>query len=268
MPFTVDEERIDSLAPGDVYIRVAGVGDFGCSALNGMLDWQRNNVEFMALDTDPHSLLDSRAFVKIRLGGEGAAERKQATTLPGKPRPKPPVSEEERDAIARHLKGAHVVVILAGMGREAGSLIAPQLALIAKNMGILTIAVAASPFACEGSSSLAAAEKGISELRKYADTLILLDNERALRPKSGGATVTAAFEMANVFLCDTTKAIVDILTHRGYIRPGFGEVAGLLSKGGEAAIATARATGEESALRAVTEAVKTILSDNDALRHA
>lgn len=268
MPFIVEHDRLEELTPGEVKIRVVAAGAFGSAAQNGMLELQRDGVEFISVNTDRRALLESKAAVKLQLGMLADGEREHAVPRHAKTEQGPQVTEEERRSIAERFRGAHAVVIVAGMGKDPGAQCAPQLALIAKNMGILTLAVATTPFECEGTASVAAALRGTAELRKYADTLILLDNDRALPENAGGVGVTAAFELAGAFLSDTAGALVDILTNRGHIRPGFGEVAELLSKGGEALIATTRATGEESALHAVDEAMRTVLRENSARRHA
>ena len=174
-------------------IKVVGCGGGGGNALNRMIEVGVSGVDFIAVNTDVQALRTSKADNIIQIGekltkglGAGAA-----------PEIGKKAAEESREEIAGMLKGADMVFVTAGMGGGTGTGAAPVVAEIARDMGILTIAVVTKPFAFEGKSRMAKAEKGIEELKQRVDTLVVIPNERLLQVCPKGTTFNGAFMQAD-----------------------------------------------------------------------
>ncbi|MCI6374755.1 MAG: cell division protein FtsZ, partial [Clostridiales bacterium] len=174
-------------------IKVVGCGGGGGNALNRMVDCGVTGVDFIAVNTDVQALRTSRAATMIQIGekltkGLGAG----ATPEIGKK-----AAEESREEIASALKGADLVFVTAGMGGGTGTGAAPVVAEIARDMGILTIAVVTKPFAFEGKTRMRKAEAGIDELKQRVDTLVVIPNERLLQVCPKGTSFKGAFNFAD-----------------------------------------------------------------------
>ena len=198
--------------------------------------------------------MNSNAPIRVRIGKNAANGIGPGAFLGKGPLNNPLFSEEDREHIADQLHGADLVIIAAGMGKGTGTIAAPVIALIARNMGILTLALVTKPFSCEGKMKAKTSEDGIVELRKYIDTLILVDNEQIMSSAEEHTTVNEAFNMANDVMYRAAKGIADILNCRGHINVNFGDLSDLMTNAGDAVIGTAVASGERRALRASTDA--------------
>ncbi len=258
MAFEIDPGLFENAQCKGISIKIVGVGGCGCNALNTMIEHEISGVEYVAFNTKPQELLNSKAPIRVRIGKNAGNGIEPATAFLKGPLNSPLFTEEDRQHIAAQLHGADIVIIAAGMGKDTGTTVAPLIALIARNMGILTIGLVTKPFTCEGKMKAKTADDGISELRKYIDTLILVDNEQIMSGAEENTTVTEAFNLANDVMYRAAKGIADILNSRGHINVNFGDVAGLMTNAGDAVIGTAAASGERRALKASTDAFNNI----------
>ena len=261
MAFELDPGLFDNAECKGITIRIVGVGGCGCNALNTMIENEINGVEYIAFNTEPQELLNSKAPVRVRIGKNTSNVIDPGAFFAKGPLNNPLFSEEDREHIAAHLHGADIVIIAAGMGKDTGTMAAPLIALIARNMGILTLGLVTKPFHCEGKMKAKTAEAGIAELRNYIDTIILVENEKIMSGAKENTTVKEAFNLANDVMFRTAKGIADILNSRGHINVNFGDLCGLLSGAGDAVIGTAAASGDRRALRAATDAFNNLQLD-------
>jgi cell division protein FtsZ len=261
MTFELDPGLFENLQCKGITIKIVGVGGCGCNVLNTMIEKQINGVEYVAFNTTPQELLVSKAPIRVRIGKNAANGIEPTAVFAKTPLSNPLFSEQDREHVAAQLHGADMVIIAAGMGKSTGTTAAPLIALIARNMGILTLGLVTKPFSCEGKMKAKTAEDGIAELRKYIDTLILVDNEQIMSGAEEHTTVNEAFHMANDVIYRAAKGIADILNSRGHINVNFGDLCGLMTNAGEAVIGTAAASGERRALRASTDALNNLLLD-------
>lgn len=242
MAFEIDRERFDLGEAPALRITVVGVGRFGCTVVNTLAARNISGVDYIAVHSDQQVLAVSKAQVKLRVG-ESSSVRGQ-------------ISEEERKAIATRLQGANVLIMVAGMGKGTGTWLAPGIALLARNMSILTLGIVTTPFACECKTKSLSAEEGITALRKYVDTLVVVDNDKLTSQAGEDAMVDEVFAFSGDLVSGTVKSVAEVLTNRGNIDISFNDFAGFLSNAGEASIGVASASGEGSALKSVTAAFK------------
>ncbi|ABB24947.1 cell division protein FtsZ [Pelodictyon luteolum] len=251
MAFELDPGLFDSDQSKGVTIRIVGVGGCGGNAVNNMIDRKISGVEYIVMNTDRQALLNSKAPLRVQIGrratgglGAGAdpAQGRQA-------------ADDDRDIIAAQLEGADMVFITAGMGKGTGTGAAPVIASIARNMGILTIGVVTRPFGFEGDVKARIADGGIAELRKYIDTLIIVENEKILSIAEEGVSATEAYNMANDVLYRAAKGIADIITSHGHVNVDFADVRSIMSGAGDAVMGSAAAAGERCALKAASDAL-------------
>lgn len=267
MPFELDPGLFDIDECKGLSIKIVGAGGFGCSAVNAMIDKSLDNVEYVAFHTDPNVLLDSKAPVRIRLGKRPTNDRERILASAATAN-RPSITDEDRNRIANQLQGADIVMLAAGMGKGTGTWLTPLIAMVARNMGVLTIGIVTTPFSCEGKAKAKAAEEGLAELRKFVDTLVTIDNESILNEAVDKTTVSGAFDLAGDVVYRTAKSIADILTSRGHINVSFADVADLMAGAGDAAIATASAVGAQSALRSAREALAALEATHSPIRRA
>jgi len=234
-----------------VTIRIVGVGGCGGNAVNNMIERKIEGVEYVVFNTDKQALLNSKAPLRVAIGRK-ATGGLGAGADPAKGRQ---AADDDRELIAEQLKGADMVFIAAGMGKGTGTGAAPVIASIAKNMGILTIGVVTRPFRFEGKVKAEIADAGIAELRKYIDTLILIENEKILSIAEEGVSATDAYNMANDVLYRAAKGIADIITSHGHINVDFADVKSIMSGAGDAVMGSAAAAGERRALKAASDAL-------------
>lgn len=241
-------------------IKVIGVGGGGGNAVNHMYKQGISGVDFIVCNTDAQALELSPIPNKVQLGaslteGMGAGAD-------------PDVGEnsaiESIDDIKRMLgTNTKMLFITAGMGGGTGTGASPVLAKAAKEMGILTVAIITTPFTFEGKKRRSQAEEGLSELRKYVDSYLVISNDR-LREIFGNLTMTAAFAKADDILTTAAKGIAEIITIPGYVNVDFKDVRTVMNDSGVAIMGNHIASGEDRALQAVTGALASpLLKDNE-----
>jgi cell division protein FtsZ len=264
MAFELDPGLFDSEQSSGVNIKIVGVGGCGGNAVNNMMDRKISGTEFVVFNTDRQALLNSKAPIRVQIGKK-ATNGLGAGADPGKGRL---AAEDDRELIAMQLRGADLVFIAAGMGKGTGTGAAPVVASIARNMGILTIGVVTRPFSFEGQIKARIADTGIVELRKYIDTLIIVENEKILSIADEGVSATEAYNMANDVLFRAVKGIADIITHHGHVNVDFADVRSIMQGAGDAVMGSAAAAGERRALKAASDAVTSPLMEGVAMRGA
>ena len=232
-------------------IKVVGCGGGGGNALNRMVDCGVTGVDFIAVNTDVQALRTSRAATMIQIGekltkGLGAG----ATPEIGKK-----AAEESREEIANALKGADLVFVTAGMGGGTGTGAAPVVAEIARDMGILTIAVVTKPFPFEGTTRMRKAEAGIDELKQRVDTLVVIPNERLLQVCPKGTSFKGAFNFADDVLRQGIQGISDLISQTGIINLDFADVKAVMESGGMAHLGIGVGKGEKAMADAAQNAI-------------
>lgn len=244
----------------DAVIKVIGVGGGGGNAVQHMVSQKIEGVKFLAANTDAQALRKHDADVLIQLGGEitkglGAGANPEVGRI---------AAEENREEITRHLEGADMIFIAAGMGGGTGTGAAPIVAEIAKELGILTIAVVTKPFPFEGKKRMASAEEGISQLAKNVDSLITIPNEKLLKVLGKGTTLLDAFGAANNVLLGAVQGIAELITRQGLINVDFADVQAVMREMGTAMMGTGVASGPDRAQEAAQMAINSpLLEDID-----
>ncbi len=232
-------------------IKVVGVGGGGNNAVNRMIEAGVDSAEFVAVNTDKQALVVSKAPVRLQIGerltgGLGAG---------GIPEIGQKSAEESKASITEMLEGSHLVFITAGMGGGTGTGAAPVVAQIAKEMGILTIAVVTKPFAFESRIRAENAEKGINELKKYVDTMVIIPNERLFQIVPKKTPILEAFRYADDVLRQGIQGISDLIVKPGLINLDFADVKTIMQNKGLAHMGIGHGKGENKALDAVKQAV-------------
>ena len=244
----------ETLEP-DVNIKVIGVGGGGGNAVNCMVDSGVSNIEYIAINTDAKALNKSKATTRIPIGAKLTKGRGAGT--------KPEIGQrraaENRDEIETHLKGADMIFITAGMGGGTGTGAAPVVAKIAKEMDILTVAVVTKPFLFEREQKMAQAERGIAELRKYVDSLIVIPNERLLVGLDKPLTMLQSFALSDDVLKTGVKSISDLIVEEGYINLDFADVSTIMRNAGYAHMAIGHGTGKDKARDAANAVISSPL---------
>jgi len=232
-------------------IKVIGCGGGGTNAVNRMIDAGLTGVEFYAMNTDVQVLDISAAHYKLQLGenltrGLGAG---------GNPEVGRSAAEESKSDIKKSLEGADMVFITAGMGGGTGTGAAPVIAEIAKELGILTVAVVTKPFKFEGPRRSRLAEEGVDNLRDKVDTVIIIPNDRLLGVVEKRATLVEAFREADDVLRQGVQGISDIITIPGIINVDFADVRAIMLNAGTALMGIGQATGDHRAVDAAQAAI-------------
>jgi cell division protein FtsZ len=256
-------ELLDSV-PQNAVIKVIGVGGGGGNAVKHMESGDLEGVEFVCANTDAQALSSMSSQTVIQLGnaltkGLGAGANPEVGRQ---------AAMEDRDRIGEMLKGADMVFITAGMGGGTGTGAAPIVAEVAKDMGILTVAVVTKPFPFEGRKRMAIAADGIKELRESVDSLIIIPNEKLMQVLGRNCSLLNAFESANDVLKGAVQGISDLITRPGMINVDFADVRTVMSEMGMAMMGTGGARGENRAAEAAEKAIKSPLLDNVDLRGA
>ncbi|MBO5319989.1 MAG: cell division protein FtsZ [Ruminococcus sp.] len=244
----------EALEP-DVNIKVIGVGGGGGNAVNCMVDSGVSNIEYIAVNTDAKALNKSRATTRIPIG----AKLTKGRGAGNKPEIGQRSAEENRDEIESHLKGADMIFITAGMGGGTGTGAAPVVAKIAKEMDILTVAVVTKPFLFEREQKMAQAEKGIAELKKYVDSLIVIPNERLLVGLDKPLTMMQSFALSDDVLKTGVKSISDLIVEEGYINLDFADVSTIMKGAGYAHMAIGHGSGKDKARDAANAVISSPL---------
>jgi cell division protein FtsZ len=234
--------------PTGPVIRVIGVGGAGGNAVDHMIEKGIGKVEFIAVNTDAQVLSRNRAKHQIQLGssGLGAGARPEEARA---------VAIAERERLQEAVAGAHMVFITAGMGGGTGTGAAPVLAEVAREMGVLTVAVVTKPFAWEGSKRMKIAEGGIEEIAPHVDSLIVILNDKLEEVLGEDVTQAEAFEAADDVLCNAVAGIVDIIHRDGVVNVDFQDVRTVMCEQGMAMMGSASAAGIDRARIAAEQAI-------------
>jgi len=256
MQFTLEENIVQGAV-----LKVIGVGGGGGNAVDHMVRSNVDGVEFVCANTDAQALRNSSASTVIQLGQNGLG----AGANPDVGRQ---AALEERDRIAELLEGADMVFVTAGMGGGTGTGAAPIVAEIAKELGILTVAVVTKPFPFEGPRRKKAAEEGIEELREHVDSLITIPNEKLLAVLGNDVSLLDAFNEANNVLHNAVCGIADLIVKPGMINVDFADVRTVMSEMGLAMMGSGLARGENRAEEAAMMAVSSPLLEDVDLRGA
>ena len=250
-------ELVDSVQQNAV-IKVVGVGGGGGNAVRHMLNSDIEGVDFICANTDAQALKDLDARQIIQLGG-AITKGLGAGANPEIGRQS---ALEDRDRIADALSGADMVFITAGMGEGTGTGAAPVVAQVARELGILTVAVVTKPFMFEGGKRMSVAEAGLRELEECVDSLITIPNEKLLSVMGKNTSLLDAFASANDVLLGAVQGIADLITRNGMINVDFADVKTVMSEMGMAMMGTARATGENRAREAAEAAIRSPLLED------
>ncbi len=250
-------ELIDNF-PENAVIKVIGVGGGGGNAVEYMAQANVEGVEFIAANTDAQALKNSSVKTILQLG-TGITKGLGAGANPEVGRQS---ALEDRERIQDALEGADMVFITAGMGGGTGTGAAPIVAEIAKEMGILTVAVVTKPFPFEGKKRQAVAEKGIENLSQAVDSLITIPNEKLLTVLGKDMSLLDAFKAANNVLLGAVQGIAELITRPGLINVDFADVRTVMSQMGLSMMGTGRARGENRALAAAQAAIASPLLED------
>jgi cell division protein FtsZ len=257
--FSTVFELVDTYSQNAV-IKVMGIGGGGGNAVEHMLAGSIEGVEFIVANTDAQALRNSSARTVLQLGtdvtkGLGAGAN-------------PNIGEqaalEDRERILSVLEGTDMIFLTAGMGGGTGTGATPVIAQIAKEMGILTVAVVTRPFPFEGKRRAQVAEEGIKRLSQHVDSLIIIPNEKLLTVLGKATSLLDSFKAANNILYSAVQGISELITRPGLINVDFADVSTVMQEMGMAMMGTGRATGEDRARKAAQEAISSpLLEDID-----
>ena len=248
---------MDNLRTSVAKIKVVGVGGGGNNAVNRMIEAGVSSAEFVAVNTDQQALLISKAETRLQIG-ERLTGGLGAGAIPEKGQK---AAEESKTSITEMLKGTNLVFITAGMGGGTGTGAAPVIAQIAKELGILTIAVVTKPFEVEGRVRKQNAEEGIEKLRKYVDALVVIPNERLLEIVPKKTPIMESFRFADDVLRQGVQGISDLIVYPGLINLDFADVTTVMKDKGLAHMGIGYGAGDSKALDAVKQAVASPLLD-------
>ena len=245
-------------------IKVVGVGGGGGNAVQHMVTSEVNGVDFICANTDSQALKNMTARSVLQLGstvtkGLGAGANPEVGRQ---------AAMEDRERIAEALNGADMVFITAGMGGGTGTGAAPVVAEVAKELGILTVAVVTKPFPFEGRKRITIADAGLCELAKNVDSLITIPNEKLLAVLGKNTSLLDAFSAANDVLLGAVQGIADLIIRPGMINVDFADVRTVMSEMGQAMMGTGSATGEERAREAAEAAIRSPLLEDVNLQGA
>ncbi|MBF0454041.1 MAG: cell division protein FtsZ [Magnetococcales bacterium] len=256
--------EFENSEPLEARIKVIGVGGGGGNAINNMIQSQLEGVEFIVANTDAQALARNLAPTRIQIG-EGVTRGLGAGA---KPEIGMRAAEESRERIQEVFSGADMVFITAGMGGGTGTGAAPIIASVAKEMGILTVAVVTKPFSFEGKRRLRFADEGLALLREQVDTVITIPNQKLLSIVGKNTTILDAFRKADDVLQQAVRGITDLITIPGLINVDFADVRTIMDEMGQAMMGAAEATGDTRALDAATHAISSPLLDDVSIHGA
>ena len=245
-------------------LKLMGVGGGGCNAINHMVAADIHGLSFTCVNTDAQALANFHPDDVIQLGsaltrGLGAGADPQVGRL---------AAEEDKDRIAAAIGNADLLFLTAGMGGGTGTGAIPVVARIARELGVLTVAVVTRPFAFEGEKRRLVANKGIEELRKQVDSLIVVPNENLLKHLGPNIPLIDAFAASNDILTNAVQSIAELITTTGLINVDFADVKSVMTEMGQAMMSTGRGIGESRARDAAIAAIESPLLDNIDLRDA
>ena len=250
-------ELVEKMAPNAV-IKVIGVGGGGGNAVAHMVNSSVDGVEFITANTDSQAIKNCGAKLQLQLGGNVT----KGLGAGANPEVGRQAALEDRDTIIDALTGADMVFITAGMGGGTGTGAAPVVAQVAKEMGILTVAVVTKPFPFEGRRRMQVALKGIEELSQHCDSLITIPNEKLITVLGRNATMIQAFRAANDVLLGAVQGIADLIVRPGLINVDFADVRTVMSEMGLAMMGSGSARGDDRAQAAAEGAIQNPLLDD------
>ena len=239
-------------------IKVIGVGGGGGNAVAHMVATGIEGVDFICINTDSQAIKHSKVKTSLQIGcnitkGLGAGADPEVGRQ---------AAMEDRDRIIELVEGSDMLFITAGMGGGTGTGAAPVVAQIAKELGILTVAVVTKPFGMEGSKRLTSAESGIAELSRHCDSLITIPNQKLLTVLGGDVTLLDAFKAANQVLQGAVQGIAELITRPGMINVDFADVRTVMAETGMAMMGTGVGRGENRAREAAEAAVSSPLLED------
>ena len=239
-------------------IKVIGVGGGGGNAVSHMVDAGIEGVDFICTNTDSQALKGSRVRTSLQIGcnitkGLGAGANPDVGRQ---------AAMEDRDRIYEVIEGADMLFITAGMGGGTGTGATPVVAQVAKELGILTVAVVTRPFLMEGNKRMMIADQGIAELGKYVDSLITIPNEKLLTVLGGETTLLDAFRAANQVLQGAVQGIAELITRPGLINVDFADVRTVMAEMGMAMMGSGTSSGEDRAREAAEAAISSPLLED------
>ncbi len=245
-------------------ITVIGVGGGGTNAVDNMIALNLQGVDFVVANTDAQQLMHSKSDRRIQLG----PHLTQGLGAGAKPEIGRAAAEEAADELARHLDGAHMVFITAGMGGGTGTGAAPVIARMARERGILTVGVVTKPFTFEGIRRAKAADHGIAELQQYVDTLIVIPNQNLFRLANERTGWKEAFKMADHVLYMGVRGVTDLMVAPGLVNLDFADIRTVMAEMGKAMMGTGEAEGENRAIRAAEAAISNPLLEDTSMSGA
>jgi len=257
-------ELTDTVTKNTAKIKVIGIGGGGGNAVNTMIGYDLQGVNFIAANTDTQALAAAVAPVKIHLG----AEMTKGLGAGANPDVGKKAALEAREMLREHLEGADMVFITAGLGGGTGTGGAPVVAEICKEIGALTVAVVTKPFQFEGKTRNVQAEDGVAELRGIVDTLIVVPNQRLLSLGGRNLSLLEAFKKADDILYHAVKGISDLIIIPGLINLDFADVKNIMSDMGLALMGTGSASGENRAVEAAQKAISSPLLEDNSIQGA
>jgi len=247
----------------EAIIKVVGVGGCGCNAVDHMIQNEMKGVEFISMNTDAQALKNSKADIVLQLGA-GITRGLGAGANPDIGRES---AMEDRDRIAELIQGSDMLFVTAGMGGGTGTGAAPIVAQVAKEMGILTVAVVSKPFQFEG-KRLKAAQTGMEELAQHVDSLIVIPNDKLMSVLGNDISMLDAFKAANEVLHGAVAGIAEVINCPGLVNVDFADVKTVMSEMGMAMMGSAIATGIDRARLAAEQAVASPLLEDISLAGA
>lgn len=253
--------QTDALSPKIVVI---GVGGAGGNAVNNMISSNLEGCDFIVCNTDAQALGNSLADNKLQLGehvtgGLGAGSKPEVGRAS---------AEESLDDVMRHLEGANMAFVTAGMGGGTGTGAAPIIAKACRDMGILTVGVVTKPFHFEGSHRMKMAEDGLEQMQDHVDTLIVIPNQNLFRIADEKTTFSEAFEMADSVLQSGVRGVTDLMVRPGLVNLDFADIRTAMMEMGKAMMGTGEATGEKRATEAAEAAINNPLLDDVSMKGA
>jgi len=256
--------ELEDLNTQEAVIKVIGVGGCGGNAVDHMIGRGMAGVEFITINTDAQALRRNRAPVQLQIGNSAT----KGLGAGGKWEVGKEAALEDKERIAALIDGADMLFIAAGMGGGTGTGAAPVVAEVAKDLGILAVAVVTKPFVFEQNKRMRSAEQGLKALSEHVDSLIVIPNEKLIQVLGGGTKLTEAFIAANEVLHSAVSGIAEIISHPGMINVDFADVKTVMSEVGMAMMGSALAEGEDRARVAAEQAVASPLLENVDLKGA
>jgi cell division protein FtsZ len=245
-------------------IKVVGVGGGGGNAVNRMVEAGLSGLEFIAINTDLQVLKKSKAQHKLQIG----TKLTRGLGSGGNPEVGRRAFEEDKQHVVEAITGADMLFITAGMGGGTGTGAAPLVADVAREMGVLTVAVVTKPFEWEGKRRSTQAEQGVRELKEKVDTLIVIPNQRVLSVVGKQTRLNEAFRIIDDVLLKATRGISDLITVPGLVNVDFADVRSVMLERGDALMGVGTGTGENRSITAAEEAIANTLLEGVSIKGA